>query len=116
MYWLFFQNGVLNSVLLGVNEYLLKYQQGPEAAIINVSSMSIFRNHYEIPIYIGTKYAVLGFTKCWGSDEIYRKTKIRIMAVCPGITTTPMMKDVESNRLPSYLYDTIDSSNYPKQE
>lgn len=99
-----------------MNEYLPKYHQGPEAVVINVSSLGVFLNVHELPVYMGTKHAVLGFTKCWGSEEIYRKTKIRVVAVCPGLTNTPILENLDKKLLPNLLVDKFDLTGIQLQE
>lgn len=89
---------------MGINKYLSKNQQGPEAVILNVSSTTGISPAYFYPIYSGSKSAIIGFTRAWGQDQIFQKTKVRVIAVCPGVTNTPMLADVPKNTLPGPLY------------
>ena len=58
-------------------------------AIINTASTAGFRAAPNMPSYIASKHAVVGLTKAAGLDLI--KHGIRVNAVCPGMTATPMM-------------------------
>lgn len=103
-------------MVLGINEYLSKNQQGPEAVILNVSSVAGLLNLYQVPIYTGTKYAVLGLTRSWGNEEVYRQMKIRVIAVCPVATNTPLMGLIEGRTLPGPLYENINLDDFVLQE
>lgn len=106
----------MNTMILGINDYFSKYQQGPEAVILNVSSVAGLLNMYQVPIYTGTKYAVIGLTRSWGNEEVYRQMKIRVVAVCPGATNTPMLGSVEDRSLPGPLYKNLNQDDFVLQE
>lgn len=103
-------------MVLGVNEYLPKHQQGPEAVILNVSSIAALGYVPQIPIYTATKCAVNGLTRSWGNKAIFQTTKIRVVAVCPGATNTPISNDIEALTLPGPVYDMSFMENISSQE
>ena len=80
----------LNSVFLG-----LKYQIPPmvaqgKGAIVNTSSGAGLMGFAGLPAYVSTKHAVLGLTKAAALE--YIKAGVRVNAVCPGSTRTPMLE------------------------
>lgn len=102
-------------MVLGVNEYLPKCKQGSEAVILNVASIAAVIFIPQLPIYTGTKCGVIGLTKAWAQDIIYQQTKIKVVAVCPGRTTTPIQNKVDALTLPSPLYDMQFVENFLPQ-
>ncbi len=86
--------------LIGVNlkgvflcmKYEIKQMlaQGGNAAIVNTASTAGLVGTFRHAIYTATKHGVIGFTKT-GAIE-YAKKGIRINAVCPGGTETPMLQ------------------------
>ncbi|KAL7304572.1 hypothetical protein TKK_0003355 [Trichogramma kaykai] len=54
-----------------------------------------------LPIYCSTKHAVVSFTRTM-DDLQCKNTGVRVMAVCPGLTETPMIVDIMTKKL-SYV-------------
>ncbi|KAJ8923438.1 hypothetical protein NQ315_001997 [Exocentrus adspersus] len=92
-------NGVIHGMLLGIDNYLPKYKQGEEAVIVNISSTCGVEGYGHLPVYCGTKFAVIGMTKSWGFAPHYDRTKVRVVAVCPGVTHTPLIFDMAGRNL-----------------
>jgi NAD(P)-dependent dehydrogenase (short-subunit alcohol dehydrogenase family) len=65
-------------------------QRGRGGAIINVSSGGGLKGAAGLSVYCATKHAVIGLTRSV-SAEVAREG-IRVNAVCPGTTDTPMLK------------------------
>jgi len=59
-------------------------------AIVNCSSVAGWGGREETALYTASKHAVIGLTRA-AAIEFGRK-KIRINAVCPGFTETPMLE------------------------
>ncbi|GAM40134.1 hypothetical protein TCE0_034r12244 [Talaromyces pinophilus] len=55
--------------------------------VILLGSTSGYAGQYLVPLYSATKHAITGFTKSMKDAEKYQG--VRIMAVCPGIVSTP---------------------------
>ncbi|KAJ8959631.1 hypothetical protein NQ318_021818 [Aromia moschata] len=102
-------NGVIHGMLLGMEDYLQKYKQGSEAVIEFFGF---------IPIYSGTKSAVVAMTRNWGTPDHYQRTKVRVIAICPGVTHTPLIFDMAGRNLGEPYQQILDNnlSNIPSQE
>jgi len=71
-----------------------------KGAIVNISSTSGLLGKPGIVPYNTSKHAVLGLTKSVALEEI--KNNIRINAVCPGVTETPLILDLKKNDPDTY--------------
>ncbi|XP_018570739.1 alcohol dehydrogenase 2-like [Anoplophora glabripennis] len=112
------QNGVIHGMLLGIDNYLPKHKQGEEAVIVNISSTCGLQGYPHIPVYCTTKFAITGMTKSWGTDYHYDRTKVRVVAVCPGVTETPMIFNMAGRNLggPYEKYLQSNLSGWLRQE
>lgn len=79
---------------LGMDNYLPKYKQCEEALVINISSITGLTGLACYPVYSTTKHAILGMVKSWGSSDIYNENKVRVVGICPGVTSTSMLKNI----------------------
>lgn len=61
-------------------------------AIVNVSSMAGLVGVAAMPAYVAAKHGIVGLTRTAALD--YGTAGIRVNAVCPGATRTPMMQQV----------------------
>lgn len=71
----------------GVGDNPLRQQRG---SIINVASVTGFAVLQNMMPYNVSKHAVIGVTKSAAVD--HSRDQIRINAVCPGMTDTPMVR------------------------
>lgn len=56
-----------------------------------------------IPLYSGSKAAVLAIGRSFGDQSNYERTKVRVVVVCPGVTDTPLIRDMMDRNLgPAY--------------
>ena len=69
-------------------------------SIVNISSTSGILGNPGIVPYNTSKHAVLGLTKSVALEEC--QNNIRINAVCPGVTETPLIKNVRDNDPKTY--------------
>lgn len=77
-------------------------------SIANVASMCALMAYDHLPAYCASKHAILGFTRADGMR--YAKHGIRVNAICPGVTATPMVGDVPE-RASSGSLDAQDMMN-----
>lgn len=109
----FFQNGVINGMLIGINKFLQSHHQGPEAVIINLASTAGITLSQSFPVYSATKAAVIGISRAMA--KIYKKSRVRVVTVCPGLTDTNMAVDIFSKKQPGKFYEP-DHPDYDAQE
>ncbi|XP_066252498.1 15-hydroxyprostaglandin dehydrogenase [NAD(+)]-like [Euwallacea similis] len=109
-------NGTINGMLLGLESYIPKYKSGPEGVILNISSVAGIAPFACLPIYVGSKFAVHGMTLSWGLKSHYDRTKIRVVAVCPGVTMTPLITEAYGRNLgPAYQELVKEIETLPSQ-
>ncbi|KAM3960576.1 15-hydroxyprostaglandin dehydrogenase [NAD(+)]-like [Aphomia sociella] len=79
-------------------EYMRKDRGGSGGTIINISSIYGYVIDEHIPIYKASKFAVMGFTYTLGHKKNYNKYGVRVIAVCPGATTTNILNTMKVSR------------------
>ncbi|CAG9865179.1 unnamed protein product [Phyllotreta striolata] len=84
--------GAINGMILGFEDYLRKHKQGDEAVIVNTSSISAFLPIPHVPVYAATKAGLVALTRTWSHEAHYRRSKIRVLAICPSMTKTGLIK------------------------
>ncbi|KAL5292259.1 hypothetical protein ACFFRR_011196 [Megaselia abdita] len=82
--------GLINTTLLAI-PLMDKSRQGRGGIIVNMASILSFEPFGGLAVYTATKHGVLGFTRSISDDIYYKRTGIACIAVCPGITDTPMI-------------------------
>lgn len=90
----------VRGVFLCCQEEIKAMHQNNGGAIVNISSTSGILGNPGIVPYNTSKHAVLGLTKSVALEEC--KNNIRINAVCPGVTETPLIKNVRDNDPETY--------------
>jgi NAD(P)-dependent dehydrogenase (short-subunit alcohol dehydrogenase family) len=80
----------LKSVFLSIKYEIPAMLARGGGAIVNTSSGAGLVGFAGLPAYVATKHAVVGLTKAAALE--YVKAGIRINAVCPGSTRTPMLE------------------------
>ncbi len=90
----------VRGVFFCCQEEIKAMHQNGSGAIVNISSTSGILGNPGIVPYNTSKHAVLGLTKSVALEEC--KNNIRINAVCPGVTETPLIKGVRDNDPDTY--------------
>ncbi len=83
-------NVSLGSVFLGLKAQLPIFKQENRGAVVNVASGAGLIPAQHLAAYTAAKHGVLGLTKTAAQENI--RSGIRINAVLPGSTRTPMME------------------------
>ncbi|XP_033302914.1 uncharacterized oxidoreductase YuxG-like [Bombus bifarius] len=95
--------GIVHGTILGLH-IMGKYKGGNGGVIVNMSSVAGLEGIPIAPIYGGTQYAIVGFTQ--SLKHYYEKTGIRMLTICPGLTTTAMAARFMSSK--EHAMDLLD--------
>ncbi len=90
----------VRGVFFCCKEEIKAMHENGSGAIVNISSTSGLLGNPGIVPYNTSKHAVLGLTKSVALEEC--KNNIRINAVAPGVTETPLIKNVRDNDPKTY--------------
>ncbi|XP_063698209.1 alcohol dehydrogenase-like [Culicoides brevitarsis] len=82
--------GVVNSTFAAIDLMRKDKNGGNGGVVINIASITSFGAHFWLPVYAGTKHAVLGFTRSLKNDKFLELTGVKFMVICPGVTRTPL--------------------------
>jgi NAD(P)-dependent dehydrogenase (short-subunit alcohol dehydrogenase family) len=80
----------LNGIFLGLRHEVPQMLEQGGGAIVNTSSGAGLVGFAMLPAYVASKHAVLGLTKA--AALAYVQAGVRINAVCPGSTRTPLLE------------------------
>jgi NAD(P)-dependent dehydrogenase (short-subunit alcohol dehydrogenase family) len=86
----------LRSVFLCLKHEARAMLAGTGGSIVNIGSTRSLRPHHRAPAYTASKHGVIGLTKVASAQLAPRG--IRVNAVCPGATLTPMMETAMAER------------------
>ena len=89
--WMRVMNVNLCGVFFCMKHELRAMRQQGAGAIVNVASIFSLRGATEAPAYVASKHGVLGLTRAAALEMAPQG--IRVNAVCPGYTQTPMVMD-----------------------
>ncbi|XP_050684373.1 alcohol dehydrogenase 2-like [Leptidea sinapis] len=74
-------------------EHNRKDKSGKGGTIINLASIYGIRSYPISPVYQASKFAVMGFTKSLGHQYNFKRSGVRVVAICPGFTETNLHKN-----------------------
>ncbi|XP_072945091.1 uncharacterized protein [Epargyreus clarus] len=87
--------GVVSLTLKGI-KHMRKDQGGEGGTIINVSSVAALVRFPYLPIYNGSKAAVLHFSQTISLNPFFETTGVRILVMCYGATDTSLLSNIEN--------------------
>lgn len=82
---------------------------GSGGTIINVCSVLAMEPFYGCPVYVGTKYFILGFSRSMGTCYYYQQSNVKLITVCVGMTevNTVPKTSVEIPNFQCLSYDKL---------
>ncbi|KAG7188291.1 hypothetical protein KM043_007954 [Ampulex compressa] len=96
-------------------DYMGKHKGGNGGTLVNIASVVGLHPAHSLPIYTASKYAVMGFSRC--IQDFYDITGVRVLVMCPGVTVTALIKNIETACLDFISNEkfTQEFSTYPVQ-
>ncbi|XP_018397852.1 PREDICTED: 15-hydroxyprostaglandin dehydrogenase [NAD(+)]-like [Cyphomyrmex costatus] len=91
--------GVIRGSMLAF-DYMGKHKGGKGGLIVNIASVAALDPVPVMAMYCASKYAVLGFSQSLAN--MYNKTGVRVVIICPGVTTTALIENFRDK-----IYDSI---------
>ncbi|KAI8439229.1 hypothetical protein MSG28_013070, partial [Choristoneura fumiferana] len=101
--------GLVSLTLKGV-KHMRKDEGGAGGTVINVSSIAAFLMTPYLPIYNGSKAAVMHFSRCLAIDPFHAKTGVRVLTICFSATDTPLLEGLPERVIDPMHVQTIISS------
>lgn len=105
-------------MLLGYDKFLSKFKQDKEALIVNTSSICGVESTPIDPVYCATKSGIISLVKAYGIPQFYEDMNVRVVGICPGVTTTPLFANLSfhgyGERYQHFAEQSI--GNFPTQE
>lgn len=84
--------GVIRGSLLAL-DHMSKANGGKGGVLVNIASIVGLTDDFGIlPAYTASKHAVIGFSRALKLSE--PKTGVRVLVMCPGVTTTGLVTDL----------------------
>ncbi|KAL6266379.1 hypothetical protein P5V15_003234 [Pogonomyrmex californicus] len=96
-------------------DYMGKHKGGKGGVIVNVASLAALTPAVMHPVYTATKYGVLGFSQALA--DLYDKTEVRVIIICPGTTETEMVENA-SDKICDFIRTVLGNDRvkeYPGQ-
>nr|XP_034834948.1 15-hydroxyprostaglandin dehydrogenase [NAD(+)]-like [Maniola hyperantus] len=87
--------GVVSFTRKGIG-HMRKDEDKLGGTIINISSVAAVVRMQHLPVYSGSKAAVLHFSRCISSPTFYDSTGVRILTISFGPTATALMSNLAS--------------------
>ncbi|XP_044729344.1 15-hydroxyprostaglandin dehydrogenase [NAD(+)]-like, partial [Chrysoperla carnea] len=106
--------GAYHCLDLAVN-HMSKANGGSGGVIINTASNLGLMGCYTSPLYAASKHGVIGITRSYGHPCFYEESGIRVMAICPSSTETPLLNLVKgSKQLKGHIGRELNLSQSPE--
>ncbi|XP_061395564.1 alcohol dehydrogenase 1-like [Musca vetustissima] len=108
--------GVIHSNLIALN-HMSKANGGLGGIIVNIASVAGLEPMAIAAVYSATKSAVISFSKTMANPCYYEHTGVSFITICPGSTTTNIIRDLSlKSTFPQY-YEEIKETmeNHSKQ-
>lgn len=96
-------SGLIQGSLLAM-DLMGKHKGGKGGTIVNISSIVGFQLFPIIPVYCSSKWDVMAFSRCLQTH--YDTTGVRVLVMCPGVTSTNLLTELEST-----VFDFVKASD-----
>lgn len=95
--------GTFRVMDLALKNYLPKYKSGKEGIIVNIASIAGL-DPFPINVNYGvTKCAIVHLTRSHSHTCFQEKYNVKLLAICPGITETPILCKIEKTEFAKSL-------------
>ncbi|XP_056022305.1 15-hydroxyprostaglandin dehydrogenase [NAD(+)]-like isoform X2 [Ostrea edulis] len=84
--------GVIEGTKLA-DQYMNKQNGGRGGVVINIASTAGLTPVFFMPVYVASKYSVVGYTKSVAMNPAIDSTGMRFVCLCPGFTDTSMLTE-----------------------
>lgn len=98
--------GVVRGTLLAF-KHLSDKDGKPGGTVVNTASILALSTESGLPTYTATKHAVGALTRCWGAEINVKRTGVKVCAVCPDVTDTPLFWRIKDNSVDSTRGTTV---------
>ncbi|XP_047521684.1 15-hydroxyprostaglandin dehydrogenase [NAD(+)]-like [Pieris napi] len=85
--------GLVSFTMKGV-ESMRTDEGGAGGTIINIASTAALFKLPTMPVYCGSKLAVIHFSQSLAEPPFFERTGVRILTMCPGPTDTPLLHNL----------------------
>ncbi|BET03026.1 Dehydrogenase [Nesidiocoris tenuis] len=103
---------VIRGTLLGLKH--MQHNPPKDRVIVNVgSTLGLDACPPYLPFYTATQHAISGLTKSLGDKVHYMTSKIRVIGVCPGPTSTDLMVCRDEKALLPHWSKMVNKTFYP---
>ncbi|XP_043288463.1 uncharacterized protein [Venturia canescens] len=99
---------VVRGTFLAVQQ-MGKDNGGKGGIVVNIASVLGLEACPQLPVYSTTKHAVISFSRSYSQPYHYRRTGVRIVVLCPGISETPVLENLENLESDSSDSDNIEA-------
>ncbi|XP_050531784.1 15-hydroxyprostaglandin dehydrogenase [NAD(+)]-like isoform X2 [Daktulosphaira vitifoliae] len=110
--------GVVRGTMLAL-KYMGTPFGGKGGTVVQTASIAgLMSNIWIAPMYRSTKRAVVEYTRAVGDPRTFQHFNVRIMAICPGFTDTPLLEgDRVHQHLIKEFYEVAQkfANNFPLQ-
>ncbi|XP_057330408.1 15-hydroxyprostaglandin dehydrogenase [NAD(+)]-like [Microplitis mediator] len=93
--------GMLSVATLAL-QFMGKDQGHNGGVLVNIGQYFDFKTTAQLPVYTATKFAMIGLSQSLGASYHYKRTGVRVMGLCPGLTETALTIN-SPNRLSSRI-------------
>lgn len=91
--------GLIQGSLLAI-EHMGKHKGGKGGTIVNFASIVALDVYPPFPVYCSSKHDVMGFSR--SLQKNYKNTGVRVLVICPGITDTPLVSNLD-DKVPDFV-------------